>query len=31
MNFEELIKANKQNIKNIIRLITKQDNEDIGQ
>ena len=31
MNFEELIKANKQNIKNIIRLITKQDNEDIEQ
>ena len=31
MNFDELIKANKQNIKNIIRLITKQDNEDIEQ
>lgn len=31
MNFEELIKTNKQNIKNIIRLITKQDNEDIEQ
>lgn len=31
MNFNEIIKANKQNIKNIIRLITKQDNEDIEQ
>ena len=31
MNFNELVKANKQNIKNIIRLITKQDNEDIEQ
>ena len=31
MNFNELLKANKQNIKNIIRLITKQDNEDIEQ
>ena len=31
MNFEELIKTNKQNIKNIIRLITKRDNEDIEQ
>ena len=31
MNFEELIRTNKQNIKNIIRLITKQDNEDIEQ
>ena len=31
MNFEEIIKTNKQNIKNIIRLITKQDNEDIEQ
>ena len=31
MNFEDLIKANKQNIKNIIRMITKQDNEDIEQ
>ena len=31
MNFEELIKANKQNIKSIIRLITRQDNEDIEQ
>jgi len=31
MNFEELIKTNKQNIKNIIRMITKQDNEDIEQ
>ena len=31
MNFDELIKTNKQNIKNIIRMITKQDNEDIEQ
>ena len=31
MNFEEIIKTNKQNIKNIIRIITKQDNEDIEQ
>ncbi len=31
MNFNELIKTNKQNIKSIIRMITKQDNEDIEQ
>ncbi len=31
MNFDEIIKNNKQNIKNIIRLITRQDNEDIEQ
>ena len=31
MNFSELIKANKQNVKNIIRMITKQDNEDLEQ
>ena len=31
MNFEEIIKTNKQNIKNIIRLITHQDNEDVEQ
>lgn len=31
MNFNEIIDANKQHIKNIIRLITKQDNEDIEQ
>lgn len=31
MNFNEVIKSNKQNIKNIIRLITKEDNEDIEQ
>ena len=31
MNFDEIIKTNKQNIKNIIRMITKQDNEDIEQ
>ncbi len=31
MNFNEVIKTNKQNIKNIIRLITKEDNEDLEQ
>ena len=31
MNFNEVIKANKQNIKNIIRLITKEDNEELEQ
>lgn len=31
MNFNELIKANKQNVKNIIHLITNQDNEDLEQ
>ena len=31
MNFKELINNNKQNVKNIIRLITKQDNEDLEQ
>ena len=31
MNFNELIKNNKQNIKNIVKLITKQENEDIEQ
>lgn len=31
MNFNDLIKANKNNVKNIIRLITKQDNEDLEQ
>lgn len=31
MNFEEIIKNNKQNIKSIIRMFTKQDNEDIEQ
>ena len=31
MNFNEIIEANKQNVKNIIRLITKQDNEDLEQ
>ena len=31
MNFSDLIKSNKQNVKNIIRLITKQDNEDLEQ
>lgn len=31
MNFNEIINANKQNVKNIIRLITKQENEDLEQ
>lgn len=31
MNFEDIINNNKQNIKNIIKLITKQENEDIEQ
>ena len=31
MNFDELVKTNKQNVKNIIRLITKQENEDLEQ
>lgn len=31
MNFNEIIKSNKQNIQNIIRLITRQDNEDLEQ
>ena len=31
MNFNEIINANKQNIKSIIKLITKQENEDIEQ
>lgn len=31
MDFNELIKLNKQNVKGIIRLITKQDNEDLEQ
>lgn len=31
MNFSELVKTNKENVKNIIRLITKQDNEDLEQ
>lgn len=31
MNFDEIIKKNKQNVKNIIRLITKEDNEDLEQ
>ena len=31
MNFNDLINANRQNVKNIIRLITKQDNEDLEQ
>lgn len=31
MDFNKLINANKDNVKNIIRLITKQDNEDLEQ
>ena len=31
MDFEKVIQKNKQNIKNIIRLITKEDNEDLEQ
>ena len=31
MDLEKIINTNKQNIKNIIRLITKEDNEDIEQ
>ncbi len=31
MNFNELIKANKNNIKNIVKLITRSDNEDVEQ
>lgn len=31
MDFEKIIKTNKQNIKNIIKLITRENNEDIEQ
>ena len=31
MKFEDIINANKQSVKNIIRFITKQDNEDLEQ
>lgn len=31
MNFNDIINANKQNIKNIIRLVTNQENEDLEQ
>ena len=31
MDFNELVKQNKNNVKSIIRLITKQDNEDLEQ
>jgi len=31
MDFNEIVKANKNNVKSIIRLITKQDNEDLEQ
>lgn len=31
MDFNEIIRTNKQNVQNIIRLITRQDNEDLEQ
>ena len=31
MNFNDLVKSNKQNVRNIIKLITKQNNEDLEQ
>lgn len=31
MNFEKLVRENKKNIQNIIRLVTKEDNEDLEQ
>lgn len=31
MNFDEIVKLNKHNIKNIIKLITKQENDDLEQ
>lgn len=31
MNFKELIKSNQENVRSIIRLITKEDNEDLEQ
>jgi len=31
MNFNEIVKNNRQNVKSIIRLITKEDNEDLEQ
>ena len=31
MDFNKVIETNKQNIRNIIRLITKEDNEDLEQ
>ena len=31
MNFKDLIENNKQNVRNIIRLITKETNEDLEQ
>ena len=31
MNFNDLVKSNKQNVKNIIKLITRQENEDLEQ
>lgn len=31
MNFKEIIESNKQNVRNIIRLITKETNEDLEQ
>ena len=31
MNFKDIINSNKQNVRNIIRLITKETNEDLEQ
>ena len=31
MDFKEIIKTNKENVKNIIRMITKEENEDLEQ
>lgn len=31
MDFKEIIKSNKENVKNIIRMITKEENEDLEQ
>ena len=31
MNFKEIIKTNQNNVKSIIKLITKEDNEDLEQ
>ena len=31
MDFNKVVEANKQNIKNIIRLITREENEDLEQ
>ena len=31
MNFKEIIKINRENVKNIIKMITKSENEDLEQ